>query len=438
MRVVVVGAGFGGLEVVKNLANRDIEVLLVDRENHHLFQPLLYQVATAGLAPGSIAHPIRSVVGRHKNVRVLLSEADSVDRETAHLVMKNGDRIHYDYLVIATGAKVSYFGNDTWKKHTHGLKDIRDAIRIRERILLAYEQAEHVKDPVERARLLTFVAIGGGPTGVEMAGAMAELGKQVLAADYHQISPDDIRVVLIEMGDRVLAPFSTGLSYSAEAQLRDLGVSVSLGSRVVDVDERGVSYVDTKGEQHRVDASVTVWAAGVKAGGFAARTQLATERGRIRVGSDCASLSDSRIYAIGDVAHFVPEGEEKALPGLAPVAMQQGKHVARNILRDVANRPSVPFKYKDKGIMATVGRSRAVVEASGFHLTGFIAWLAWCLVHVALLVSFRNRLIVMFNWFWSYLTFRRGARLIKEPFPEKQSKGASISKPDSSNDVHLG
>ena len=426
MKVVVVGAGFGGLEVVKKLAGVDtVEVLVIDRENHHLFQPLLYQVATAGLAPGSIAHPIRSIVGRFPNVRVLLGEADSVDRDNGQLLMKDGQRIPYDYLVIATGAKVSYFGNESWKQHSHGLKDIRDAIRIRERILLAYEKAEHIQDPEERARLLTFVAIGGGPTGVEMAGAMAELGKQVLAADYRRIAPGDIRVVLIEMADRVLTPFSKGLSYSAEGQLEQLGVTVSLGSRVTEVDEHGVSYTDKHGQAHRIESSVVVWAAGVKAGGFAARTGLSTERGRIRVGPSCASLSDSKIYAIGDVAHFVPEGEDKPLPGLAPVAMQQGKHVAQNILRDVNNKMLKGFIYKDKGIMATVGRSRAVVQANGLHLSGFTAWLAWCLVHVALLVSFRNRLIVMFNWFWSYVTFRRGARLIKEPFPSKQSKGVS-------------
>lgn len=410
-RVVVLGGGFGGLQTARRLSGANVEVTLIDRENHHLFQPLLYQVATASLAPGSIALPIRGVLSGQKNLRVMLGEADELDRQKQCVVLTDGERVPYDSLVISVGCRTNYFGHEKeWAPHAPGLKSIRDAIDIRERILLAFEAAERSEDAKERARLTTFVVIGGGPTGVEMAGAISELGRQVLADDYRRIAPDDIRVVLVEMAKHVLTPFDEDLSFSAERQLQTLGVELALGARVTNVDAHGV---DLDGHAlDRIDASVVVWGSGVAPETFAEASGLTLDRrGRIRVDSHCAALGHANIFAIGDVAAFVPEGESEALPGLGAVAMQQGKHVAAQIRRDLKRQPRRAFEYADRGIMATIGRSRAVVQGA-VKLEGFFAWLAWCFVHVVLLMGFRNRAIVLFNWTWSYLTFKRGARLI--------------------------
>ena len=422
-RVVILGGGFGGLQAARQLNGADVEVTLIDRENHHLFQPLLYQVATASLAPGSIAMPIRGVLSGQKNLRVILGEASELDRERQTVVLKDGESIPYDSLVISVGCRTNYFGHEEdWAPHAPGLKSVRDAIDIRERILLAFEAAERSDDPKVRARLTTFVVIGGGPTGVEMAGAISELGRQVLADDYRRVSPEDIRVVLVEMADRVLTPFDEDLSFSAARQLQALGVELALGARVTNVDENGV---DLDGHAlERIDASVVVWGSGVAPETFAAASGLTLDRrGRIRVDLHCAALGSPNIFAIGDVAAFVPEGESEALPGLGAVAMQQGKHVAAQIKRDLKRQPRKTFEYSDRGIMATIGRSRAVVQAS-IKLEGFFAWVAWCFVHVVLLMGFRNRAIVLFNWTWSYLTFKRGARLIsgRRPTPENHQE----------------
>lgn len=407
-RVVVVGGGFGGLLTAQGLARVDVEVTLVDRENHHLFQPLLYQVATAGLAPGSIAVPIRSALGRQKNARVLLGEVVGADLERRAVVLEDGTRIDYDYLVVAAGAKTNYFGNDQWAEHAHGLKDLRDAIRVRERVLLAFEAAEREQDADARRHLLSFVVIGGGPTGVEMAGAISELGRQVLASDFRRVRPEDVNVTLVEMGDRVLSPLDPKLSRRAQEQLEGLGVALRLGARVTDVNAEGVAIGDDI-----IEAATVVWASGVRPVSLAAKLGVElTQGGRIAVDQCCAVPDHREVFAIGDIAAFVPEGEERALPGLAPVAMQQGRHIARLIEDELAARRRRPFLFVDKGTMATIGRSRAVVDAGWMKLSGFVAWLAWGLIHVLYLISYRNRFIVMFNWAWSYLTFKRGARLI--------------------------
>lgn len=404
---MIVGGGFGGLNAAKSLAGSPVDVTIVDRENHHLFQPLLYQVATAGLAPGSIAVPIRGVVADQENAHVILAEADRVDHEKRTLWFRDGSSIDFDYLIIACGAKTNFFGNDAWSEHSHGLKDLRDAIRIRERVLLAFEAAERESDAAKRRELLTFVVIGGGPTGVEMAGAISELGRQVLAGDFRRIAPEDIRVVLVEMSDRLLSAFKPVLSHSAKRQLVELGVEVRTETRVTDVGAGRVTLGD-----ETIVASLVVWGAGVKPVSFAERLDVSLDRsGRIVVDQSCAVLGRPNVFAIGDVASFVPEGEDVALPGLAPVAIQQGHHVAKQIRRELRRKPRQRFTYRDKGIMATIGRSRAVVQGA-VDLDGFLAWIAWGLIHVLYLIGFRNRFIVMFNWFWSYMTFKRGARLI--------------------------
>ena len=413
--VVIVGAGFGGLKAAQELAGSPVRVTVVDRQNHHLFQPLLYQVATAGLAPGSIAVPIRGVLSKQDNARVVLGEVVGVDTDRREVALRDGTHLEYDWLILACGAKTSWFGNDQWAEHAWGLKNLRDALSIRERVLLAFEAAEREPDAATRRKLLTFVVIGAGPTGVEMAGAISELGRQVLVGDYRNIHPEDIRVLLVEMADRVLTPFEEELSHSAQRQLEDLDVEVRLSTRVEDVDADGVrlSPVDAEdGAEERVDASVVVWAAGVRAVSLPEEIGFTVDwGGRVLVDETCGVLGHPDVFAIGDVACFVPEGEEDPLPGVAPVAIQQGEHVAKQIGREVRRLPRQRFEYFDKGMMATVGRSRAVVQGP-FQLTGFLAWLAWCFVHVLYLVGFRNRFIVIFNWFWSYVTFKRGARLI--------------------------
>ncbi len=407
--VVVVGAGFGGLQAAKLLARAEVRVTVVDRENHHLFQPLLYQVATAGLSPGSIAVPIRSVLGRFANAQVLLGTVADVDTDERTVMLKDGAALEYDYLVLATGTRTNYYGHSDWEPHARGLKTLRDAIGTRERILLAFESAEREHDEAVRAALLTFVVIGGGPTGVEMAGAIAELGKRVLAKDFRNVTPADVRVVLVEMADRLLTPFRPVLSASAKTQLEHLGVEVMLGKAVTSVSKDGVQVGD-----HFIPSAVVCWASGVRAEPLVEQAGLALDRlGRVRVDSHCAALGHPNVFAIGDVACFVPEGEEAPLPGLAPVAIQQGAHVAKCIKRDLRRKPRPTFKYVDKGMMATIGRRHAVAQADWLPpLSGVLAWLAWSFVHILFLIGFHNRFIVFFEWVWSYVTFGRGARLI--------------------------
>ena len=392
-------------------------------KNHHLFQPLLYQVATAALAPGSIAVPIRGVVGRSKNVRVLLGEAESIDVESKTLQLADGEALSYDYLVAAVGSETHYFGHDEWAEHADGLKSLREALEIRERVLLAFERAERAPSQAERRRHLTFVVIGGGPTGVETAGSISELSRQVIAKEHKSVQPDDIRVVLVEMADRLLGGFHEELADSARRQLEELGVEVRLGEGVSRVDAEGVMIGD-----QRLASSVVVWASGVKPSGFVKQLPGEHDRqGRVVVDRNCAIPAHPDHFVIGDCAAFTEEGAARALPGLAPVAVQQGKYVARLIRREVARKRTArqaPFRYRDKGTMATIGRSRAVMQVGKLRVKGLLAWLAWGLIHVAFLISFRNRAIVMFNWIWSYFTIRRGARLVTRRADELPSGAA--------------
>ncbi len=406
-KVVVIGAGFGGLEAAKALRRSPVDVTVIDRENHHLFQPLLYQVATASLSPGDIAEPIRAVLQRYPNVDTLLGEVVGVDLDDKRVRLRDGDSVAYDYLVIAAGARTNYFGHPEWSAHASGLKSLRDALHIRERLLLLFEAAEREADLDRRRDLLSFAVIGGGPTGVEMAGAISELGRRTLSRDFRRIAPHDIRVRLVEMADRVLTPFDEKLSDAARRQLEELEVEVLTGRRVTNVGDGWLELDD-----ERVVASLVVWASGVKAVDLANAIDSPKEWGQLVVESDCSLPSHGDAFAIGDIAYFVPEGEEQALPGVSPVAMQQGRHVARQIRRSLDQRPREPFRYVDKGMMATVGRSRAVAQSGALRLSGLIAWVAWLLVHLLYLVGFRNRYIVLFHWVWQYLTFRRGARLI--------------------------
>jgi NADH dehydrogenase len=414
-QVVIVGGGFGGLTLARALARAPVSVAVVDRENHHLFQPLLYQVATASLSPGDIATPIRSVLGSQDNARVLLGEVVTVDFDARHLVLADGGLVSYDYLVIAAGAKTNFFGHDEWAEHAYPLKSLRDALRIRERILMAFEAAEREPDDAHRRALLTFVVIGGGPTGVEMAGAISELSRQTLRRDFRVVRPSDIRVVLVEMADRVLTPFDEELSASARVQLEELEVEVRTGQRVTDVGPRGVEV-----DGAFIEAPVVIWASGVEAVSLASRLDTPRHRDRLVVREDCSLPDRPEVFAIGDIAYFVPAGEEEALPGLSPVAMQQAKHVARQIVRSEhrtwgQSLPREPFYYRDKGIMATIGRSRAVAQAGSMRLHGYVAWIAWLFIHIFFLIGFRNRVMVMLSWVWQYVTFRRGARLVAQP-----------------------
>lgn len=409
--VVIIGGGFAGLEAAKRLADAPVHVTVVDRENHHLFQPLLYQVATAELSPGTIATPIRSAVRKKKNVRVILDEITEIRASEKRVALVDGTTLAYDYLVIAAGATNNYFGNDQWAEHAHPLKNLRDAIRMRERILLAFEAAEQEPNPEIRKALLTFVVIGGGPTGVEMAGAIAELGKRTLPVEYRNIHVDEIRVILMERTDRLLRPFSERLSARAKEQLEELGVEVSLGHTVTDVTERGV---DT--DAGFVPATVILWASGVRAESVVASLGVALDRGgRVHVDQHCAVLGHPDIFGVGDVACFTPEGAEFPLPGLASVAMQQGRYVGDTIHGDLRRMPRRPFQYRDKGIMATIGRSRAVAQTKRVSLSGLAAWLAWGFVHIWYIIGFHNRSIVLFDWIWSYYTFGRGERLVTAP-----------------------
>lgn len=408
--VVIVGGGFGGLAAAKALGNERVRVTLVDRANHHLFQPLLYQVAMAGLSPADIAVPIRSVLKHNDNTQVFLAEVTRIDLAARTVHLDSGSTLTYDYVIIAAGAKTNYFGHDDWSRHALGLKTLDDAVEIRRRVLLAFEAAEREPDVEARRRLLTFVIIGGGPTGVEVAGSLAELGRFVLADDFRNIRRQRPRVVLVEAQDRLLpGGFDTPLAESAKRQLEELGVEVRLSSRVVGIDLRGVAL-----ESELIESSTVLWTAGVRAKRLSETLGVELDRSqRIRVQQDCSIPSHPEAFAVGDIAVFVPEGSDRPLPGVSPVAMQQARFVARLIANRVAGKPGTgTFRYLDKGIMATIGRSRAVAQTRGLRLSGFIAWLAWLVVHIFYLIDFRNRLVVLLNWAWNYITYQRGARLI--------------------------
>lgn len=407
--VVIIGAGFGGLTTAQALARVPVRVTVIDRTNHHLFQPLLYQVAMAGLSPADIAAPIRSVLRHQANVTVLLAEATGVDfiAQTVRLHDDVRDEtMPYDYLVLATGGRTSYFGHDEWECVAPGLKDLDDAVEIRRRVLMAFEAAEKEPDLERRRELLTFAVVGGGPTGAELAGAIAELARFVLARDFRTIRPEAAEILLLEGGPRILPTFAPDLSESAVRQLTELGVTVRTGAQVTDIDETGV-YL---GDEH-IPAATVLWGAGVQATALTRTLGVPLDRGgRILIAPDLTVPGARNVFAIGDMTYLEQDG--KPLPGVSPVAMQMGRCVARNIRHDLAGKPRENFRYFDKGSMATIGRKAAIAELGKLHLSGFIAWLAWLLVHIFFLIGFHNRLIVIFNWAWSYYTYQRGARLI--------------------------
>jgi len=407
-RVVVIGGGFGGIAAVKALAKAPVHVTLVDRSNHYLFQPLLYQVAIAGLAPAEIAAPIRSVLRHVDNARVLLAEVNQVDFSARRVLTRECGALEYDYLVLAPGAVNSYFGHQEWAHVAPGLKDLDDAVEIRRRVLLAFEAAEREPDPAAQRRHLTFIVIGGGPTGVELAGAIAELATFVLARDFRAIKPDATRVVLVEGGPRVLSGFSPELSERAAHSLHEMGVEVLLDARVTAIDEQGVAIGPT-----RIEASTVLWAAGVRASPLCERLGLSVDRsGRVQVEPDCSVPGHPEVFVIGDAASFTEAGAAQPLPGVSPVAMQQGRFVAQMIESSIEKRERSTFHYVDKGSMATIGRRRAVAAVGRLELSGFIAWLAWLTVHIFYLIDFRSKAVVLFEWAWSYFTYQRGSRLI--------------------------
>jgi NADH:ubiquinone reductase (H+-translocating) len=408
--IVIVGAGFGGLSAAHALSNAEADVTVVDRRNYHLFQPLLYQVATAGLSPAQIASPIRAILRRAANIRVVLGRVSGIDRKR-RTVEVDGHEIGYDHLVLATGSRHAYFGHDEWERVAPGLKKIDDATGIRRRILTAFEHAESMAPAEDRRRFLTFVVIGAGPTGVEMAGAIAELAHVALRHDFRTIDPREARIVLVEAGPRVLPAFPPELSAAAQKALERLQVEVRLGTPVSNCDESGV----TIGAEH-LSAATIVWAAGVAASSAARWLGTEADRvGRVVVGPDLTVPDHPEIFVIGDTAHALGSNG-KPLPGLAPVAKQQGAYVARVLRARLTGRAAPgPFRYRDWGTMATIGRRAAVADIGRLHLSGTLAWLIWGLVHVSFLIGFRNRLVVMLDWIWSYLTFQSGARLIVGP-----------------------
>jgi NADH dehydrogenase len=417
--VVVVGGGFGGLYAARALAGRPVRVTLLDRRNHHLFQPLLYQVATAALNASDIAAPLRSVLRRAKNIRVLLAEVERVDLAARRLVLDRSE-IGYDALILAAGAGHSYFGHEDWEVFAPSLKSLEDALEIRRRVLLAFEYAERELDRAEQQALLSFVVVGGGPTGVELAGALAEISRQTIARDFRVIDPTKARIILLEGGERVLASFPESLSRRAQDSLQRIGVEVRTRAIVTGVTADAVWL---GGEQIR--ARTVLWAAGVAAAPLARTLGVTLDRsGRVPVEPDLSIPGHPEAFAIGDMSVYRTK-EGTALPGLAPVAMQQGSRAADNALRRLEGRPTREFHYRDRGTMATIGRAAAVAVVGGVQLSGLVAWLAWLLVHIMFLIGFRNRFLVLFEWAWAYLSWQRGARLITGPWRGRPPVGGS-------------
>jgi NADH dehydrogenase len=408
-RIVIVGAGFGGLVAAKALRKVPAQVTVIDRRNYHLFQPLLYQVATAGLSPADIASPIRGILRDQSNAEVLMARVAGIDREQREVVLDGMNRrVPFDYLIIAAGARHAYFGHDEWQAVAPGLKKIDDATAIRHRILVAFEKAETEPDADERRRLLTFVIVGGGPTGVEMAGAIAELARRTLVRDFRRINSAEARVLLVEAGPRVLLAFPEDLSAKARRSLEHLGVEVLTGSAVEACDAAGI----VRGGQ-RIEARTVIWAAGVQAAPAAKWLNVDKDRaGRVKVGADLSLADDPNIFVIGDNAAVI-QADGKPVPGVAPAAKQMGAYAANVIARRIAGKPApAPFRYRNFGNFATIGRNAAVADFGGVKLSGHIAWFLWGIAHVYFLIGFRNRISVMLDWMWAYVSFHRGARLI--------------------------
>lgn len=424
-RVVVIGAGFAGLEVARALGKAGIGTTVVDRRNHHLFQPLLYQVATAALSAADIAEPIRRILRRYKSIQVIFGEVTSVDPIGRVVRLSCGRELAYDYLVVASGAGPSYFGHDEWSRWAPGLKTIEDARDIRSQVLLTFEKAERETDPVEQRRLMTIAVIGGGPTGVELAGSIAELSRYTLANDFRNITPHETRILLIEAGDRVLGAFPEDLSTYARNRLDRLGVTVLTGRRVEEV---GPTYLTVSGDN--IPAGFVIWAAGVAASPLGRKLGVETDRaGRVPVSNTLEVAGLDNVFALGDVA-IQSDAKGKPLPGLAQVAKQQGIHLGRSLAGYIARRqPLRQFEYKSRGNTAIVGRHAAVYELGRFKLKGWVAWSAWAIIHVYLLVGFQHRFLVSMQWLWRYLTYERGARIIAGDFVETgDGKGAPVSK----------
>lgn len=407
--VVIVGAGFGGLEAGKALAEKNVRITLVDRTNHHLFQPLLYQVACAGLAETEIASPIRHIFRKHPNVQVLLDEVHAIDLDHREVALEH-QRLRYDYLVLACGAQTSWFGHDEWTQYAVGLKNIDEAVEMRRRILVAFEEAERLSDTEQRRRLMTFVIVGGGPTGVELAGAISELARHVLASDFRSINPHSARVVLVEAAPRILGTFPPELSAKAQKQLEEIGVEVRVNAPVTDITARGVHLGN--GEGLLIPSATVLWAAGVRATPLTRTLGVPLDRaGRVLVEPDLSIPGHPEAFAVGDTSSFVHQ-TGRPLPGVSPVAMQEGRFVAKAIDASLRGKPRSIFHYRDKGSLATIGRAAAIADLGRLKLSGFSAWLAWLLVHIFFLVGFKNRLAVMLEWAWSYFSYARGARLI--------------------------
>ncbi len=412
--VVVVGGGFAGLTAAQALARRGVAVTLIDRRNHHLFQPLLYQVATATLSPAQIAAPIRKVLSRRRSAEVLMGEVTGFDLAGRRVLLSDGE-CGYDYLVVAAGATHSYFGHDEWAPFAPGLKSLEDAVTIRRRLLLAFERAERAADQGKQQAELTFVIVGGGPTGVELAGAMVEIARNTIPADFRSIDTTTARVILVEAGDRLLGAFPEELSARAKRDLEDLGVEVWLHKRVTQIDEAGVT-VGHGADQQRLETHSVVWAAGVAASPIGKALGAPLDKsGRVMVGPDLSIPGHPEVFVLGDMAH-VPDGAGGQVPGVAPAAMQMGRFVADVIVRETRGKRAATarpaFAYHNKGNLATIGRARAVAAFPRFNMAGFTAWALWALIHVAFLITFRQKLMVMVDWLWSYVFFERGARLI--------------------------
>jgi NADH dehydrogenase len=405
--VLILGCGFGGLWAAQGLRKAPVEVTVLDRTNHHLFSPLLYQVATAGLSAPSVAGPIRHILAAQRNTTVLMGEAQAVLPAEKKVLSENGSRIPYDYLIVATGTTHSYFGHDDWAPYAPGLKTLADALEIRRRVLLGFERAERETDPVRRVAWLTFVVIGGGPTGVELAGTFAEIARHTLRGEFRRIDPHSARIVLVEGTDRVLPAYPADLSRKAQVQLERLGVTVWSGRLVTGVDADGVSL-----GTERISAKTVVWAAGVAASPLGASLGAPLDRaGRVRVAPDLSVPGHPEIFVIGDLAAV------DGVPGIAPAAKQMGSHAAKNIILLLKGEKARPFRYRDYGQLATIGRHAAVVVMGKMKLSGFPAWLVWLVAHIYFLINFRNRLIVMIDWGWAYFTYQRYARIMIRPGP---------------------
>ncbi len=410
---VIVGGGFGGINAAKKLKKADIDVTLIDKSNHHLFQPLLYQVATAALSPGDIAVPLRAILGQQKGMKVLLGNVVSINREENYVELENGKTIGFDYLILAPGAQYNYFGNEDWEKHAPGLKSIGDALQIRERILLSLEKAEQLEDPKLREPYLTYVIIGGGPTGVEMAGAIGEIAKRSMMRDYNTFSKNETRIFLVEAAPRILNGYPESLAERARETLEDMGVRVLVNTPVTDIGEEKVTF-----SEGTISTPNIIWAAGVAASPLLSSLQTEQDRsGKVFVEDDLSIPGNDNIFVIGDAAHKKDKKGEP-LPALAPVAIQQGKFLGRLIRNELNDKERDAFYYTDKGSMATIGRAKAIADIRGFKFSGFFAWILWSVVHILFLIGFRNRFRVFIEWMWHYFTFKRGVRLITDRFTE--------------------